>query len=1104
MILSLRRLSVITLFCLPLADAGAADDAANRQEQFFEERVRPLLIERCYECHGDKKQESNLRLDSLSSVVRGGDSGAAAVARNVDESLLIQAVHGDLAQMPPDEPLTEDEIAILEKWVAMGLPWTTGDAPAAPSLGDQIAIKKAAETHWAFQPLQTPAVPKSEGTVTPRSPIDAFVNQGIAEAKLTPAPQADRRTLLRRLSFDLIGLPPAAAEVAAFIADETDDAIEKVVSRLLESPHHGERWGRHWLDVARYADSQDWQAQTDVRYPFAYTYRDWVINALNDDMPYDEFIRKQLAADAIEKQQDSPQLAALGFLTVGPRFRNNKLELNADQIDVVTRGLMGLTVTCARCHDHKYDPVPIEDYYALYGVFASSSIPDELPELSGASIDDELNLDFRKQLAKAELAMTKYREGLRTEAIEDLQKRIKLYLDGFYDMGVTKKSEIRGVISQLKIKETGMTPLNDRLIELGRKGDKNDSVMGPWITGLRMSEAEFSKQAKTLVAAWTDEDAKLNSLIKSQLKASKPATRKALIDAYAIVFEDVLEQCRISKSKNSKSANLEDENAEAVRVALMEDGGIFDLDVNRVVAASRLLGTGRKNLGDLEKGIGEVFASHPGAPPRAMIVKDAKTPITPYVMLRGEPTRRGDNVERRFISLLSPDTPKPFEHGSGRLDLADHIVSKSNPLTARVMVNRVWSKYFGKGLVENVDDFGLRCAPPHQPELLDWLASEFMNHNWSMKWLHRTIVMSGAYQRSCDASELAQQIDPENIWLARQNRRRLDVEAMRDAILATSDLLDPTIGGRSVQLSAMPFTHRRTAYAYVDRVDMDPMLKTFDIASPTASASERPITMIPQQALFLMNHPMVAEFARQTATIVREGQTQEGAIKNLYGRLFQRTPTDNELAIAIAFVEQPQELQTEQAGIWSYGYGSTDRTTGDFKPLPHWSGQAYQASDVLPDPVMRHVRLTAIGGNPMTKPTEGVIRRWTAPASGMVRVEGSVKHIRDKSDGIVARVYLPNAKLLWESKVLQSSAESIVDEIEVEKGQTIDFLVHCFKNPASDSFTWAPIVVGTDGELKGQTWNSLKNFAGPLPPKLNAWEQLAQALVLTNEFHFLD
>lgn len=1104
MILSLRRLSIITLFCLPIADAAAADDVANRREQFFEERVRPLLIERCYECHSDKKQESNLRLDSLSAVMRGGDSGAAAVARNVDDSLLIQAVRGELAQMPPDEPLTEEEMAILEKWVAMGLPWPAGDAPAAPSLGDQIAIKKAAETHWAFQPIQTPAVPKSQDGSTSTSPIDAFVNQGIAEANLTPASKADRRTLLRRLSFDLIGLPPTADEVAAFIADDSDDAIEKVVSRLLQSPHHGERWGRHWLDVARYADSQDWQAQTDVRYPFAYTYRDWVIHALNDDMPYDEFIRKQLAADAIEKQEDSPQLAALGFLTVGPRFRNNKLELNADQIDVVTRGLMGLTVTCARCHDHKYDPVPIEDYYALYGVFASSAVPEELPELSGASISEELNMDFRKQLAKAELAMTEYREGLRNEAIEDLQKRIKLYLDGFYDMGVTKKSEIRGVISKLKVKETGMTPLNDRLVDLVRKGDKNDPVMGPWITGLRMSEAEFSKQAKTLVAAWTAEDAKFNAIVKTQLKVSKPTTRKALIDAYTVVFEEVLEQCRAGKSKNSKPANLDDPNAEAVRVAIMDDGGIFDLDVNRVVAASRLLGTGRKNLGDLEKGIGEVFASHPGAPPRAMILKDAETLMSPYVMLRGEPTRRGDKVERRFISLLSPETPKPFEHGSGRLDLADHIVSKSNPLTARVMVNRVWSKYFGKGLVENVDDFGLRCAPPHQPELLDWLASEFMNHNWSMKWLHRTIVMSDAYQRSCDASDTAVQLDPENNSLARQNRRRLDVEAMRDAILATSDLLDPTIGGRSVQLSATPFTHRRTAYAYIDRVDMDPMLKTFDIASPTASASERPITMIPQQALFLMNHPMVAEFARQTASMVRENRSDEDAVKNMYERLFQRTPTDNELAMAMAFVSQPQRSQTDQPVIWSYGYGSTDRTAGDFTPLPHWSGQAYQASDVLPDPIMRHVRLTANGGNPMTKPTEGVIRRWTAPGSGTVRVEGKVSHVRDKSDGIVAQVYSPDAKLLWESKVLQSSAESIVDAIEVEQGQSIEFLVHCFKNPASDSFTWAPIVVGVEGELKGQTWNSLKDFAGPPPPKLTAWEQLAQALMLTNEFHFLD
>ncbi|MGV3486020.1 MAG: DUF1549 domain-containing protein, partial [Planctomycetaceae bacterium] len=361
---------------LLLGSSAQGDEAQVRREQFFEERVRPLLFNRCFECHGDKKQESGLRLDSRSAILRGGDSGPAAVARRVDDSLLIQAVRGEAASMPPEDPLEEAEIEVLERWVAMGLPWTAGDAPPEPSLGDQRAIQEIADSHWAFQPINKPPLPAAVSAGTP-SEVDVFLNQQIDEAGLQVAPPADRRTLLRRLTFDLIGLPPTPEEVTAFESDRDPDAIAKVVERLLQSPHYGERWGRHWLDVARYADSQDWQAQTDVRYPFAYTYRDWVIRSLNADMPYDEFIRKQLAADFIETQPDSPELAALGFLTVGPRFRNNRLELAADQIDVVTRGLMGLTVACARCHDHKYDPVPIEDYYALYGVFASCTIPDD-------------------------------------------------------------------------------------------------------------------------------------------------------------------------------------------------------------------------------------------------------------------------------------------------------------------------------------------------------------------------------------------------------------------------------------------------------------------------------------------------------------------------------------------------------------------------------------------------------------------------------------------------------------------------------------------------------------------------------------------------------
>ncbi len=1081
----------LLLASLALNSLSLADDPQQRREKFFEERVRPLLFNRCYECHGSQKQESSLRLDSRAAILSGGDAGPAAVVRNLDESLIIQAVRGEIEPMPPKEPLDETEIAILERWVTMGLPWAAGDAPPAPSLGDQVAIKQLAASHWAFQPIRLPVLPAHNDDKS-MSSIDVFINQRVAAANLTATRPSDRRTLLRRLSFDLIGLPPTAQEVAAFVTDTDENAIENVVQRLLESPHYGERWGRHWLDIARYADSQDWEAQADVRYPFAFTYRDWVIQAFNQDMPYDEFIRNQLAADFLVSKADSPQLAALGFLTVGPRFRNDKLEVTADQIDVVSRGLMGLTVACARCHDHKYDPVPTEDYYALYGVFASCSIPTELPEIAGPDIGEALIQDYRKQLAKAEQAMVDYRDQLRTEAMADLQQRVGLYFAGYYDMGLTKKSEIRGVISKLKVKETAMTPLDDRLVELLRKGDQTDPVMGPWIMGLTLPEAGFATQADSLIEQWTSESASFNSLVKAALRTSQPKTQKALIECYATVFQSVLDQ------------SADDPASQAIRAALVGEGGLFDLDASRVLAASRLLGTGRRMIGDLEKGIGEVFATHPGAPPRAMVVKDAPSPINPFVMLRGEPNRRGERVDRRFISLLSQDRSAVFERGSGRLELADNIVAKSNPLTARVMVNRVWAQYFGNGLVENADDFGLRCPPPTHPELLDWLSASLMDNGWSLKWLHRTIVMSDAYQRSCETPAENLSADPENHLLTHQNRRRLDLEAMRDSMLATSGLLDTTIGGRSVKLSATPFTHRRTVYAYVDRVDMDPMLKTFDFASSTASASERPVTTIPQQALFLMNHPMVAEFARQMAKEARQGKSEESAIHSLYERFFQRPPTGDELALALEFISRPQPVQVASTGGWSNGYGQTDRTSGDFTPLAYWSGIAYQASDVFPDPVMRSVKLSAVGGNPMMRPDQAVIRRWTAPDAGSIRIEGDVAHTRDTGDGIVAQIVGPDGEPIWERKLFNESVDGAVESIAVTKGQTIEFLVHCFKNAAADSFRWAPKLLGTSGQLNDMKWSAESDFAGPLPPKLNAWEQMAQALMLTNEFHFLD
>jgi hypothetical protein len=505
-----------------------------------------------------------------------------------------------------------------------------------------------------------------------RTPIDAFILARLEKQNLAPSPEADRATLIRRLNFDLIGLPPRFDEVESFAADNSPQAYESLVDRLLNRPQFGERWARHWLDVARYSDTKGYVFQEDRSYKEAYTYRDWIIQSINRDLPYDQFLKYQLAADqlpTIDGLTVNSQ-AAMGFLTLGRRFLNNKHDIIDDRIDVVTRGMLGLTVTCARCHDHKYDPIPTADYYSLYGVFASSDEP------------------------------------------------------------------------------------------------KNE-----------------------------------------------PCTLRLV---------------------------------------------------------------------------------------------DSDDPHDARILVRGRSSDRGDVVPRRFLAVLSPTERQPFQHGSGRVELAEAIANSNNPLTARVMVNRVWLHLFGKPLVGTPSDFGTRCDPPLQPEVLDVLAVRFMEEGWSVKKLIRRIVLSSAYrQSSAIRSDLAL-TDPENRLVWRQNRRRLDLESLRDAILSVSEQLDPAMFGPSVDITTPPFARRRTVYAYVDRQNLPSLFRTFDFASPDTHSPQRLETTTPQQSLFLMNHPFVLQQSEQLCKSLQSVGDSE-KITALYRGVLARNPSDDELRLAINYVLAAQK-----------------------------------------------------------------------------------------------------------------------------------------------------------------------------------------------------
>jgi len=735
-------------FCvlLTFATAGQAQTDVKAIE-FFETKIRPVLAEQCYSCHGAAKQRGDIRLDGREPLVRIRDEGPVIDLKTPAKSRLLQALRheGEFKMPPKGGKLPTHVIADFEAWIEAGATWPTTAATTA----------NPAKTHWAFQPVQKFAAPTVHNAAWAQTPVDAFILARLEAKKLAPNAPADRRTLLRRVKFDLLGLPVTAEEVDDFLADSTPDAFAKRVDRYLASPQYGERWGRYWLDVARYADNKGYVFQEERRYAYSYTYRDYVIKALNDDLPYDQFIREQIAADSLVSRKAAPvsSQAAMGFLTLGRRFLNNSHDIIDDRIDVVTRGLLGLTVQCARCHDHKFDPIPAKDYYSLYGVFASSIEPPNLPIIGEPEATKDY-FAFKEKLQTLEAAVAKFREARK----DDLAK--------------------------------GRRDARDELQKL---------VMGV-----------ESHQANSVVA-----------------------------------------------------------------------------------------------------------------PPRAMVLNDAPKLHDPRVFLRGNPSTPGPAVPRQFLGIATPGERVPFKNGSGRLELAEAIVSRDNPLTARVLVNRVWLNHFGTGLVDTPSDFGIRTDPPTHPELLDHLAARFMDEGWSLKNLHRWIVLSRTYQLSSAENSAARAVDPENRLLARAPRRRLDFEALRDSVLAASGTLDATLGGRPVDIAGEKSSPRRTIYGFVDRQNLPSLFRTFDFASPDATSPQRYQTTVPQQALFLLNSPFLLSQAKALLKrpAVAAATEPEAKIRALHRIVFARDADATEVQLGESFVRGATDDRREgQLSAWErYG-----------------------------------------------------------------------------------------------------------------------------------------------------------------------------------------
>lgn len=1042
------RTLCLAFVLMPIALSRAA--VTPEGEAFFETEIRPVLATRCVSCHGPEKAEGGLRLDARDPIVGLVEQGG-----------FVRVIRGQ--STAPAACVLEPRLAeSFEQWIALGLPWP-GRATVT-SAEDRAA---AAKRHWAFQPVREPSLPPGAA-----NPIDAFIRARLAESGLEPSPEADPRALLRRLSYTLTGLPPGSVT--------TSPDWAAIVDQTLASPQYGEHWARHWLDVARYSDTKGYvYAREEKNWPHAWVYRDWVVAALNEDLPYDRFLMLQLAADQVEGKRPGDE-AAMGFLTIGRRFLGVKHEIIDDRIDVVSRGMLGLTVGCARCHDHKYDPIPAADYYALHGVFDSSV--EKLVPLPGG--DETFWKGHAERVATLDATLTK----LRNEAADRVRGRLADYLAAQTELDKYPADGFDQIFQKTDLLPAFVHAWRDYLRDAG---ERNDPVFRHWHAYRATTPDQYMKVAVSgahprVAAAF----------------ATPPKDFAEVIARYAAVLKEVGEDPVLRAITHGP-----DSPCEVPEGPLVNTETFFDTESINA-------------LWKLENGIAQAIVGAPPGVRAALTLADRQRPTEPRILLRGNPLNLGERVPRRLLGVLSGEEDAPFSVGSGRLELAKAIADPSNPLTARVIVNRVWAQHFGAGLVATPSDFGTRADPPSHPELLDWLATWFVKEGWSLKKLHRLILTSETWRQSSqgpdDAAARAKAVaaDPGNRLLWRMNPHRLGYEEFRDAMMAASGELDLTLGGKPVEALKPPFAKRRALYGRIDRQFVPGVLRLFDFANPDLHIPKRNETTVPQQALFFLNHPLVLERARAVAKAGESHATDPDRVRALFRATLQRDPSDSEIGEALALVDAAKDVDRPEApptaSDWSYGFGSFDEAAqrvAGFTVLPHFNGTAWQGGEAWPDAKLGWVQITAIGGHPGNDRSHAAVRRWTAPRVMTIAIQSKLVHEPAASDGIRAFVVSSQVGLLGSAKLHAQSTDLKVEAIAVAAGETIDFLVDIDEGLNSDQFLWSIAVreLGEgDGEKPSLAWEAKRDFPADTTTALTAWEQLAQAVLCSNEFLFVD
>ena len=945
--------TIIVSISAPQVDLWGLDSNDSGIE-FFEKRIRPLLVESCIECHGPEKQKGGLRLDFKQGWEVGGDSGPALVPGNLTASRIIHAIHYEDAdfQMPPKNKLSDEAITDLEDWIAIGAP-DPRSGVIADSRDSSLSVEEGRE-FWSFKPIEKPEVPLVEDPLPQDSPIDSFIRAAQELSGINPAKKASRVDLVRRAYFTLIGMPPSPDQIESFVQDQRDDAFDRLVDKLLDLPHFGERWGRHWLDVARFAESSG--GGRTLLYKDAWRFRDYVIESFNRDVPFDQLVREQIAGDLLPyntPKQRSRQLIATAFLALGPtnyELQDKQLlryDVIDEQVDTLGKAFMGMTLGCVRCHDHKFDPIPSEDYYALAGIFKSTRTLYNYTDNVARWVETPLPMEGVKanELANAESISTELKPQLeRKKATQRVYSQNTVNVP---KRGLPKPSrQFPGIVvdeKDAKVEGTwqfsqySQNYLDEGYLHDGNIGKGEKAIMFSTnipITGTyeaRLAYAEAANRSTQTPVTVSDRNGE-TTVIVDQTKPPSEYGRFHILGRFK--FEEGQEIAVRISNHNTDGYVV----ADAVQWYLIEDESVTKSNARKEQLAK--LKTEIKSLESELKPITQLLKARP----IAMTVKEDPEPSDSAIRIRGIESRRGDVVPRGFLQIATlGKTPEIPHNQSGRRQLADWIVSPDNPLTSRVIANRIWTWLFGQGIVSSVDNFGTTGQPPSHPELLDYLAIRLQELDWSVKNFVREIMLSETWQLSTQAKSNVMQKDPSNRLLASYPKRRLDAEQLRDAILASSgdldlDLYGPNINGageinanstaaQEIEYNYVFKDKRRSVYTPAFRVNRHELFELFDFGNINFTIGQRSTSTVALQALYMLNNPFLIDQSRVAAKrLIQDRQNPDERIELAFETTLGRAPTDKERHLIADFLSNGQKSDSveEWASIFQSLFGSID------------------------------------------------------------------------------------------------------------------------------------------------------------------------------------